>query len=390
MTNLFLSRGSGSEAVTELLADALRRAGHEPILFAPEIGPQASRMRMRGHRVVDRLSGVVAPPDVIHAQHATPALMAMAAFPGVPTVFASHSSIFEVEAPRPHPQIRRVTAVDERGQERCIGCGFAPGLVEIVPNAVDLDRFRPRQPLPAQPRRALAIAKIPGHLPAIRAACAAKGIALDEVGPATGRVSDRLEDELPNYDIVFASGRSALEAAAVGCAVVLVDGTGMAGLLTTANLGGLRAANFGVRILTAPVDPDSVGQAIAAYDPEDAALVTARIRANASADAYAAAYLRLYEAAIADPPPADPAAIAAATARWLEDLLPTSADRPWRSVAAEIGGFVAERDAAALSAVLARIEELPSLRAFRAASRVYRRVVPLGIRMKLRRLRGLG
>lgn len=392
ITNLFLARGTGSEAVVELLADALRRAGHEPFLFAPEIGPQARRMQARGHRVTNHLAHVRSAPDVIHAQHVTPALMAMMAFPDVPVVFASHSSIFEVEAPWPHPQIRRVTAVDERGRDRCIGRGIEADRISLVPNAVDLDRFRQRPPLPPRPQRALLIAKTPGHAEAVRTACMRQGLMLDAIGLAAGRFSDRLEQELPAYDIVFASGRSALEAAAAGCAVVVMDGAGLAGLLTMERLEGWRARNFSVAILTQPADVNRIEEAVAAYDPADAAQVTARVRTEASADAYAARYLALYRGALADPPPNDPAALAAATVAWLEELLPSSAPRTWRDVAREIGGFDSDRrsdDLSALEARLAaRIDTLPSRRAERLARAFCRRVLPLSLRLKLRKWRG--
>jgi hypothetical protein len=388
VTNLFVARGTGSEAVVELLADALKRAGHQPFLFAPQLGPQADRMRHRGHRVTNRLAEVGTPPDVIHAQHVTPALMAMAAFPGVPVVYACHSSIYEVETPRPHPQIRRVTALGERGRDRCLGRGFTADQIAIVPNAVDLARFQQRSPLPSKPQRALMIAKTEGHADAVREACARRGLALDEVGLAVGRFSDRLEEELPAYDIVFASGRSALEAAAVGCAVVLIDGAGLAGMLTTERLSAWRAGNFGLSVLSQPAKAHLVEQAIAEFDAADAARVTARLRQEASAEAYAAQYVALYEEAIADPPPADPAAIARATAAWLEDLLPSPAAGGWQDVAKEVAGYQAANFAPELHAVearlAARIEALPSRRAMGLMRSAYRRVMPLPLRHKIR------
>ncbi|MER8922444.1 hypothetical protein [Mesorhizobium sp. M0802] len=54
------------------------------------------------------------------------------------------------------------------------------------------------------------------HQAAVRQACAKNGIELDELGPATGRFSHQLEQDLLGYDIVFATARMAIEAAAVG------------------------------------------------------------------------------------------------------------------------------------------------------------------------------
>ena len=118
--------------------------------------------------------------------------------------------------------------------------------------------------------------------------------------PQRGELSDQLEKVLPRYDIVFATARMALEAAAVGCAVVVVDGRGFAGMLRSENLKAWRRLNFGVGLLTAPVTAASLDAAIAAYDAADAAEVCERLRAEASADDYAAAYLELYTQAIGE------------------------------------------------------------------------------------------
>jgi hypothetical protein len=170
----------------------------------------------------------------------------------------------------------------------------------------------------------------------VRAACAKAGLTLDELGPATREISDQLENILPRYDIVFATARMALEAAAVGCAVVVADGRGFAGMLRTENLQDWRRLNFGVGLLTAPVTAAALGAAIAAYDAADAAEVCGRLRAEASADDCATAYLQLYTQAIGEPAEQD-ISHAAATAVWLEDLLPSVAPRAWIDIARETG-----------------------------------------------------
>ena len=76
--------------------------------------------------------------------------------------------------------------------------------------------------------------------------------------------------------------------------------------------------------------------AIAAYDVADAADVCERLRAEASADDYAAAYLELYTQAIGEGGARD-TSHAAATAVWLEDLLPSASPRAWLYVARETG-----------------------------------------------------
>jgi 3-hydroxyisobutyrate dehydrogenase-like beta-hydroxyacid dehydrogenase len=60
---------SGTETVSALLADGLRQAGHEVVVFAPTLGGLAQGMRARGHKVHDRIDQITEKPDVIHAHH---------------------------------------------------------------------------------------------------------------------------------------------------------------------------------------------------------------------------------------------------------------------------------------------------------------------------------
>src|SRR5206468_3631377 len=108
--------------------------------------------------------------------------------------------------------------------------------VRVLLNFVDLQRFKPRGPLPARPTRALLFsnyAREETHLTAVREACARTGLALDVIGEGVGNVWVRPEEALGNYDLVFAKARSALEALAVGSAVVLCHATGAGPMVTT-------------------------------------------------------------------------------------------------------------------------------------------------------------
>jgi hypothetical protein len=109
---------------------------------------------------------------------------------------------------------------------------------------------------------------------------------LDEVGSAFGREIDDLHAQLGNYDLVFATARMALEALAVGCAVVVVDGRGLAGLATAATVDAWRVRNFGVSVLTRAVTADAISAEIARYDAADAMKVSERIREVATLSAY--------------------------------------------------------------------------------------------------------
>jgi len=166
----------------------------------------------------------------------------------------------------------------------------------VVFNAVDLERFRMRGPLPAKPRRALVFSNYireNSGLAAIRDACSRIGIEVDLVG---GDVpTDRPEEILGRYDIVFAKAKSAIEALAVGCAVVLCSGNGVGPLVTSENFDRLRRLNFGVRSLREDLRPDVFAAQIACYDSVDAAQVCRRIREVAGLDAMIEEVVAIYD-----------------------------------------------------------------------------------------------
>ena len=335
ITNLFVARGSGTEAVVEALADGLRRGGVQTAIFAPQLGPQAERMRLRGHLLVDRTSAVPWTPDVIHAQHLTPALMALAAFPRTPVLYASHSNRLAVEGPLLHPNVRRYLAVDELVRQRCLADGAPDDRLSVLLNPVDLERFRPRPPLPEAPRKALMLGKRNEHREMVERACRSAGLALEALGPSAGRFSTALQDDLQEADIVFAAARGALEAACVGCFVVVCDGRGFAGPLTADRLDAWRPYNFGAGVLTRPCSPDGLAQAIGAYDPRQAEAVQGRLRPDADLRRYVDGVVALYRQCIDEPVDGSSPEAVAAMARLVEDLVPSPADRPWRRLVGE-------------------------------------------------------
>src|SRR4029077_20583345 len=118
------------------------------------------------------------------------------------------------EAPLCHPSIARYVAVDETCLDRLTTeHGIGREQIDVLLNFVDLNRFLPRGPLPARPRRALILsngAEAHGYTQIIRQACERSGIHLEMAGTRLGRVVDRPEELLPGFDLVFAKARTAL------------------------------------------------------------------------------------------------------------------------------------------------------------------------------------
>jgi hypothetical protein len=177
------------------------------------------------------------------------------------------------------------------------------------------------------------------HLPAVREACARAGLALDVAGSASGNPCARPEELLGDYDLVFAKARCALEAMAVGCAVVLCDHLGTGPLVRAAEWTALRPLNFGRRACANPLTAECLLAEVARYDAADAAEVCALTRAHAGvgaqADAFLAVYDELIRAQVGAVP--DPEGEARAAAEYLRSHL----SYPFVT---ELRGAVAERD----------------------------------------------
>lgn len=354
ITNVTLAGRTGTEINVRDVACGLQRRGHAPVVYAPVLGEIADELRMRTIPVVDDLGAIGERPDVIHGHHHPETMAAVLCFPGVPAVFFSHDATAWHDAAPRFPRIRRYVAVDEANRDRlALEGGIPADRIRIVLNAVDLARFAPRGPLPARPRRALVFSNYAGEHPhdrAVRAACDRVGLPLDVVGKGVGAPSSAPEELLGAYDLVFAKGRGALEALAVGCAVVLVDFAGTGPMVTTADLDRLRRNNFGRRLLVGALDPDVIGVEIARYDAGDAARVSASIRATAGLEAQLDTLEALYREVIGEEAAcvADPAAELRAASAYVREWCPRAEDRRlWDALverAETIARIGAERD----------------------------------------------
>jgi glycosyltransferase involved in cell wall biosynthesis len=289
---------SGSQLYTRDVAETLRELGHSPVVFSPRPGVVSEEMRLRGVAVIHDLALLGSPPDVIHGQHHREALEAMLRFPAVPALFVCHGWLPWQEAPPRFPSLLRYVAVDTLRRDRLVlEHGIPEEKVTILPNFVDLDRFRPRPPLPPKPRRALLFSNHGGphtYAPAVEEACAQAGIELTLIGRAAGREEARPETILPSFDLVFARGRAALEAMATGAAVVLCDVEGAGPMVGSANFDALRALNFGLGALRPPIEPDRLLAEIRRYDPDDATKIRDRVRREAGRREAAESLVTLY------------------------------------------------------------------------------------------------
>lgn len=302
ITNHSLSDYAGTELYVRDLAMRLLARGHTPVVYSTRLGRVADDLRAATIPVTDDLNSVALPPDVIHGQHNPETMTALLHFTDTPAAYFCHGWLARLESPPRFPRILRYVAVDDTCYDRLVCEESIP--VEracVILNFVDLARFRPRPPLPAKPSRALVFsnyAREDSYLGAVREACRRAGLALDVVGRRAGNASAQPEQLLGQYDLVFAKARCALEAMAVGAAVVLCDEAGAGALVTTRELETLRRVNFGVRALTSKPDADALTREIARYDASDAAEVSRRVRASAGIEPAVDEIVALYREVI--------------------------------------------------------------------------------------------
>jgi hypothetical protein len=292
-----VTSSSGSDLYTRDLALALLRRGWQPVVFAAHLGNIAEELRRATIPVTDDITSIAAAPDVIHGHHHLETLTALTRFPGVPALFVCHDGFSWHSTPPRTPRIGQYFAVDRNCRDRML---LEHGLadVRVLPNAVDIERFTRRPPLPSRPVRALVFsnaASADSFASTIKEACEQRGISLDIVGRAARNATDHPEEILLQYDLIFGKARCALEAAATGAAVIVCDERGLAGMITTNDLDAMQQLNFGVRLLQRPVTKAAIAAEIDRYDASDATKVTDAIRATAGVDLLAEQFIEIYD-----------------------------------------------------------------------------------------------
>lgn len=263
-----LSTWAGTETYVFTLAPALVARGHDVVVFSPFPGNVSAQLENQGIRCTAEITDLRGEYfSVAHVHHNITATQVRSALPDVPMVWVRHGVTPELEQPPTFvPEV--VLAVSpERALQLSRECGLA---VELVPNHIDTELFAPERSIRTVPRTALTITN---HLStrvraAIWGACSKLDIAVRHVGlPDNPVPSPRAAIE--EADLVFAVGRSALEAASMGRAVLLLDHNGCDGWLDRANYSEVaRFAFSGHRRGTLPTADELVELIATGYAPE--------------------------------------------------------------------------------------------------------------------------
>ena len=336
ITNNTLATLGGSEWVVVELARALASRGHQVAACSSQIAEAGSMLKGMSIPVIVDPFDSPFKPDVIHGQHHLDTIRALCAFPEVPAIYHCHGYLPWVEDPPVHPRILYYVGMCSIISDRIrLSLGVPEQNLVTIPNWVDLDRFRfvrdPRQ----KPRKALlylrSFDRNSWHASQLCQAFESMDIRLDLWLPQGETCAP--EVVLPEYDIVLASGRSAVEAMACGCAVLPISPSACLDLVDQNNFDLFQCQNFSPRLDTGQFNAESIIRAIASYDSGNVEAVTEAVRSKCTLSAAVDVLESLYARTIADfhdqyaPPSAKLTNELHAMAGYIQLLMPMVRDR---------------------------------------------------------------
>ena len=288
-TNTALDIPAGTELSLRDHVLGLRQRGYTPMVFSPVLGRVAEWLRKQGVEVVDDLTRLSAPPDFIYGQHYLETMLALLYFPEAPAIFHCHSFNFWQETPPVHPRIYLYVAVGPKAAARILAeTGVEPDATRMLFNYVDLQRFRPARSAP--PNR-LARALIYNRnisadaTQTIQEACRAEDIECDPFERLKPPL-DAPEKVLGRYDLIFAAGKSALEAMATRAAVITATQERLGGLVHGGNVAEWQTRNFSSASGETPITVEGVREQIRLYQPAAQAPLLDFLHEHASWETY--------------------------------------------------------------------------------------------------------
>lgn len=255
ITNINIAEYTGTEVYVKELAIELINRGNLVEIFTFRMGDLSQELIEKGINVTTSLKQLKLIPDIIHAHHNITALKAISFFKFTPVVYFIHDRTSVFDHPYQHKNILRYVAVDYNCRERyCLENNFKEEDIEIVYNWVNTDRFRLKEQINKQPKKALVFSNYLNDnnniYHQIKEACKDLGVELEIIGYSSGNICLQPEKILHKYDLVFAKAKAAIEAMATGAAVIVCDFRGLGGIVTSSNMKHFRDFNFGMKLMT--------------------------------------------------------------------------------------------------------------------------------------------
>jgi hypothetical protein len=312
MTNHRLQSLGGTELFVAEIAEALVSRGHQVCVFSTAISnPIADRLTNLQIPFITNPKACPFQPDIIHGQHHLEAITALCSWPLCPAIYFIHGATPWEETPPKHPRILSYLGTSPRfAWFVAETCGLPESSFIVAPNFFDSRRFTQPRPPNTTTGRALVfhntMAPDGPAIKTLRSACETVGLKLDTLGNAFGLTSPHPEHILPDYDVVFAAGRSAIEAMASGCAVIPVSAEQSADWICPDNFADLAMRNFTAEVHTPPIDLQHIISELRRITPDQTLAITQLIRQEATIDRTTDILISAYTSAISQPLPSNP------------------------------------------------------------------------------------
>ncbi len=325
ITNHRLKHRGGSEMFTLEIARALAGRGHEVCAFSTVEGEVSQAIEKDGIRFVPEPDQCLFTPDIIHGHHHLEAMAAVAAWPGVPAIYHMHGYGPWEEVPPVHPRLLKYFGTAPRMAWWIARvCEVPEAEVGNIRNFFDPARYRTVRSPGEKTGRALVylnnLSRESDTFLELEKACREAGMELDGLGTNFGKSTEAPEDVLPGYDLVFAGGRSAIEAMACGCASIPITRETMGERIHPGNFDAFREMNYCADLNDPKIEASRALEEIRRIDPAETAKVTGRIRAEATIDVTVDTLVDEYSKVIdrfAQWPPTDPGEEFRALSRYL-------------------------------------------------------------------------
>lgn len=251
-TNIALDGFAGSELWTLEMASYMHRSGIPTMVYSPRLGAVARHFAATGVAITDHPVDLqLFAPTVLHIHHQWETAGArIAVAPDCRRVNMIHGLLPHPEWPGPDMDAYLAVSLHAKAKAALLG---PPGWdsITLMPNFFDPKRFgkkwekRGRKALIHSSR----VTEV--NLRQMQSVLGRQGLAVEHIGYG-GTVETSPENVLPRYRVVFAAGRSAIEALASGCHVILWDQGVVGPAVTVNNFWYVLAANFSVAACILP------------------------------------------------------------------------------------------------------------------------------------------
>lgn len=251
-TNIALDGFAGSELWTLEMASYMHRSGIPTMVYSPRLGAVARKFSATGLAITDHPVDLqLFAPTVLHIHHQWETAGAgIAVDPDCRRVNMIHGLLPHPEWPGQGMDAYLAVSLHAKAKAALLGpAGWDS--ITLMPNFFDPKRFGKKRA--KRGRKALIHSSrvTEGNLLQMQSVLGRQGLDLDHIGYG-GTVETSPENVLPRYRVVFAAGRSAIEALASGCHVILWDQGIVGPAVTVKNFWYILAANFSVAACILP------------------------------------------------------------------------------------------------------------------------------------------